>query len=52
MKKRTLMKRVCVFAMLCVLTMTMFMEPTFAATEPQKYKIDDGGTITSVSGGS
>lgn len=50
MKKRTLMKRVCVFAMLCVLTMTMFMEPTFAATEPQKYKIDDGGTITSVSG--
>ena len=31
MKKRTLMKKVCVFAMLCVLTMTMFMEPTFAA---------------------
>lgn len=46
MKKRTLMKRVCVFAMLCVLTITMFVEPSFAGT----YEIDDGGRKTTISG--
>ncbi|MEY8299288.1 MAG: hypothetical protein ACLRJC_06305 [Emergencia timonensis] len=42
MKKRTLMKKICVFAMLCVLTMTMFLEPSFAGT----YKVNDGGIET------
>lgn len=42
MKKRTLMKRIGVFAMLCVLTMTMFVEPSFAGT----YKVDDGGDVS------
>ena len=32
MKKRTLRKRICVFAILCVLSMTIVAEPTFAAT--------------------
>ena len=35
------MKKICVFAMLCVLTMTMFLEPSFAGT----YKVNDGGDV-------
>lgn len=46
MKKRTLIKRVGVLAMLCVLTMTMVAEPAFAGT----YKVTDGKKETVITG--
>lgn len=45
MKNRTLMKRISVFAMLCVLTMTLFVEPSFAGT----YEVNNGGVRTAAS---
>lgn len=47
MKKRTLMKKLSVFAMLCALTTTMFTQPAFAA-EP-KVELIDGGVSKTVS---
>lgn len=46
MKKKTLMKKASVFAMLSVLTMTMFVQPAFAAGT---YAVDDGGNLLPVS---
>lgn len=47
MKRRTLMKRMGAFAILCVLTMTMFTQPAFA--EELKVELEDGGKSIPVS---
>lgn len=48
MKKRTLIKRVGVLAMLCALTMTMVAEPAFADAKPYQLVVD--GVPKTVSG--
>lgn len=52
MRRTRFAKSIAVIAALCVLMTTLFVEPIFAGyeEEPQKYQIEDNGSITEVTG--